>query len=121
MILKVKDNRQFRTFYKEKVKRRSDGHNEHFVGVSHYEPNGDVEFGFFELFHGDKEGKTGAEGIKGYLTGLLDMAKDGQAIYEFMQNAIDAGSSKLGLFFGKDEETRQPSFIEYRIEVVNKE
>lgn len=106
MIIEVKDIRQFRTFYKEEVKKQSTRNNEHFVGVSHYSES-KVEFGFFELFHGDKEGKAGAEGIKGYLTGLLDMAKDGQAIYEFMQNAIDAGSSKLGLFAGKNKATNQ--------------
>jgi hypothetical protein len=31
------------------------------------------------------------------------MAKDGQAVYEFMQNAVDAGSTHFGLFWGKDE------------------
>ena len=61
--------------------------------------DGKSEFGFFEIYHGDKEGFKDIDGIRGFLEGFLDMAKDGQAVYEFMQNAVDEGSSKFCLFW----------------------
>ncbi|WP_193811820.1 hypothetical protein [Kaistella flava (ex Peng et al. 2021)] len=33
------------------------------------------------------------------------MAKDGQAIFEFAQNAVDAGGRKFWMFKKKDEES----------------
>ncbi len=33
---------------------------------------------------------------------FLDMAKDGQAVYEFLQNAVDAGSSHFTMVWGQD-------------------
>ncbi|RYY50611.1 MAG: hypothetical protein EOO06_03390 [Chitinophagaceae bacterium] len=102
--MKVKDIRQYRSFYKHEIRKIKDpNRNEHFVGVRTEIP-GDTEFGFFEIYHGDKEGFNETDGIRGFLEGFLDMAKDGQAVYEFMQNAVDAGSTNFCLFWGKDEE-----------------
>ena len=32
---------------------------------------------------------------------FLDMAKDGQAVYEFLQNAVDAGSSHYSMIWAR--------------------
>jgi hypothetical protein len=58
----------------------------------------------FEIYHGDKEGE-GGDGIRGFLEGFLDMARDGQAIYEFLQNAVDANSSRFSLFWDKEPDS----------------
>ena len=49
--------------------------------------------GFFELFHGFKDD------IEKYLPSLLDIAEDNQAIYEFLQNAVDCGASHFWAFY----------------------
>ncbi len=101
--MKIKDLRQFRSLYKKEIREiDSSNRNEHFVGVR-AEVDGHSQYGFFEIYHGDKEGFEKSDGIRGFLEGFLDMAKDGQAVYEFMQNAVDAGSTKFCLFWGKDE------------------
>ncbi|RYG44048.1 MAG: hypothetical protein EOO01_20215, partial [Chitinophagaceae bacterium] len=104
--MKIKDIRQFRTFFKTHIKKTKDpNRNEHFIGTTHYfQDNDEPVFGFFEMYHGDKEGFNESDGIRGFLEGFLDMAKDGQAVYEFMQNAVDARSTNFCLFWGKDEE-----------------
>lgn len=43
--------------------------------------------GFFNLFHGDKGD------IERYLPSILDIAEDNQAIYEFLQNAVDCDAN----------------------------
>lgn len=37
--------------------------------------------------------------IKGYLPSILKIAEDGQAIYEFIQNAVDCGSTHFYIFY----------------------
>ncbi|NTS42995.1 AAA family ATPase [Flavisolibacter sp. BT320] len=102
--MKIKDIRQFRAVYKNEIREiDSSNRNEHFVGVR-TEVNGKSQYGFFEIYHGDKEGFNESDGIRGFLEGFLDMAKDGQAVYEFMQNAVDAKSTRFCLFWGRDEE-----------------
>ncbi|MCK7556372.1 ATP-binding protein [Chitinophaga sedimenti] len=102
--MKIKDIRQFRTLYKREIREiDSTNRNEHYVGVRR-DIEGRSEYGFFEIYHGDKEGFNESDGIRGFLEGFLDMAKDGQAVYEFMQNAVDAKSTRFCLFWGKDEE-----------------
>jgi hypothetical protein len=101
--MRIKNIRQFRSRYKEDIREiDSSNRNEHFVGVR-TEVEGKSQYGFFEIYHGDKEGFNESDGIRGFLEGFLDMAKDGQAVYEFMQNAVDACSTKFCLFWGKDE------------------
>jgi hypothetical protein len=89
-MLTVKDVRAFRTKYRNKkpVFRDSTSVNEHYIGTQH----GDLS-GFFLLFHGAKEE------IENFLRANFQMAEDGQAIFEFIQNAADCGSSKFWLFF----------------------
>ena len=62
------------------------------------------KFGWFTMYHGDKDGYgTPEAGIENFLQSFLDMAKDGQAVYEFLQNAVDAGSTHYTMIWGKDE------------------
>ena len=85
--------RHFRTKFKNSIKAFATNEyiNEHFIGVQ----NDDIT-GFFHLFHGTKNE------IADFLRGSFDMAEDSQAIFEFIQNAADCGSTQFCLFF--DEE-----------------
>lgn len=101
--MEIKDIRQYRSVYKKEIVECSDtNRNEHFVGMR-TKVGEKSEYGFFAICHGDKSGFNNSDGIRGFLEGFLDMAKDGQAVYEFLQNAVDAGSSEFGLFWGRDE------------------
>lgn len=100
--MKIKNIRQYRTFYKENV-RDLQSRNEHYIGTVRNNERGEKEFGWFDVYHGDKEGYGKAEqGIGNFLESFLDMAKDGQAVYEFLQNAVDAGASHFTMAWGKD-------------------
>ncbi|MGY3214481.1 AAA domain-containing protein [Mucilaginibacter sp. HD30] len=102
--MKIKDMRQFRQLIKKDIAEMDiPSRNEHFIGVSHEVREGEFEYGFFNIYHGLKDGYQDNDGVRGFLQGFLDMAKDGQAVYEFMQNAVDALSTRFGLFWGKDE------------------
>ena len=48
------------------------------------------------MYHGHKED------IAGYLPSILKIAEDGQAIYEFLQNAVDCNSSECHIFYNDD-------------------
>ena len=48
------------------------------------------------MYHGHKED------IAGYLPSILKIAEDGQAIYEFLQNAVDCDSSECHIFYDDD-------------------
>ncbi len=93
--MKIKDIRQYRTFYKKEVNGHGTNRDEHFIGVTHRDGE-EEKWGFFSITHGDKD-------IRGFLEGFLDMARDAQAVYEFLQNAVDANSSRFAMFWGKDE------------------
>ena len=103
--MKIKNIRQYRTFYKENIRQISDAsRDENFMGTyTRDEVTKKKKFGWFDIYHGDKEGYGLAEdGIKNFLQSFLDMAKDGQAVYEFLQNAVDAGSSHFTMVWGQD-------------------
>ena len=102
--MKIKDIREFRTFFKTNVRQTSDtNRDEHFIGTEHYNSDSNkTVFGFFDLYHGQKS-KGIVDGIKGFLKGFLDMAQDAQAVYEFLQNAVDANSSHFIMIWGEDE------------------
>lgn len=103
--LKIKDVREFRKYYKEKIRRLESHREENFIGNTYLDPGNDQKrFGWFEIYHGDKEGYAEEkDGIKNFLQSFLDMAKDGQAVYEFLQNAVDAGSTHFTMIWGEDE------------------
>lgn len=104
--MKIKNIQEYRSFYKNEIRRlKLADRNENFIGNFLNEPDSnEVEFGWFEIYHGDKEGYGKAEaGIENFLQSFLDMAKDGQAVYEFLQNAVDAGSTHYAMVWGQDE------------------
>lgn len=68
---------------------------EDFIGCSH-DNNGQKIKGFFNLFHGMKPD------IEKYLPSLLDIAEDNQAIYEFLQNAVDCGATHFWAFYNDE-------------------
>jgi len=72
---------------------------EHFIGNYYIDKEKDTKkFGWFTMYHGDRDGfSTPESGIENFLQSFLDMAKDGQAVYEFLQNAVDAGSTHYTL------------------------
>jgi len=102
--MKIKNIQEYRSFYKNEI-RDSPTRDENFIGNFLIDPkSGKKKFGWFEIYHGDKEGYGKAEaGIENFLQSFLDMAKDGQAVYEFLQNAVDAGSTHYSMVWGKDE------------------
>lgn len=96
--MKIKSAKAFRYWYKTKhlgIDRNDRTHNENFLGTYHKE-NGDIKFkGFFNMYHGDKPD------IASYLPSILKIAEDGQAIYEFLQNAVDCGSTHFYIFYNE--------------------
>ncbi|MEZ4883860.1 MAG: ATP-binding protein [Chitinophagales bacterium] len=102
--MKIKNIKEYRSFYKDAI-RDLPTRDENFIGNFLVEKETrKKKFGWFEIYHGDKEGYGKAEaGIENFLQSFLDMAKDGQAVYEFLQNAVDAGSTHYSMVWGKDE------------------
>ncbi|HPD63840.1 MAG TPA: hypothetical protein PL113_00010 [Bacteroidia bacterium] len=87
----MKNIREFRTWFKNLQKSRQNEYcNEHFMGAFHEDITG-----FLGMYHGDKED------IYGFLRKEVEMAEDGQAIYEFVQNAADSNSSHFYLFYNE--------------------
>ena len=96
--MKIKSAKSFRYWYKTKIKEidsNNKTHNENFVGTYHVENSKKIK-GFFEMYHGDKED------VRAYLSGNVEMAEDGQAIYEFVQNAADSDSTIFYMFYDKN-------------------
>jgi hypothetical protein len=95
--MKIKSAKAFRYWYKTKVKeidKDNQQHNENFAGTYHSK-NGKKIKGFFEMYHGDKPD------IASYLPSILKIAEDGQAIYEFLQNAVDCNSTHFYVFYNE--------------------
>jgi Histidine kinase-, DNA gyrase B-, and HSP90-like ATPase len=97
--MKIKSAKSFRQWYKTEVKEiEIDNriHDENFIGT-YYRKDGEKTIkGFFEMYHGDKGD------IKSYLPSILKIAEDGQAIYEFLQNAVDSGSTHFYIFYDEN-------------------
>jgi hypothetical protein len=96
--MKIKSAKSFRYWYKTKIKEIDRGdltHNENFLGTYHKENGKKTIKGFFEMYHGDKPD------IASYLPSILKIAEDGQAIYEFLQNAVDCGSTHFYIFYNE--------------------
>lgn len=91
--MKVNSAKEFRNWIKCR-EQRSDI-NENFMGCSHTDGN-NKQYGFFNLYHGKKED------IANFLTSNLNMAEDNQAIYEFLQNAVDCGATHFWFFFSEE-------------------
>ena len=103
--MQVKDTHIFREFYKSNIyQTNEDNRNPHFAGRKRTINNND-EFGFFQMFHG-----PGKE-MKNLLKTILEMALDSQALYEFMQNAVDAKSSDFLMFHHHAKQNDQDYLI----------
>jgi hypothetical protein len=94
--MKVKSTEALRYFIKTQkggdFDRRTDSD---FIGSYHGSPAKGVK-GFFKIYHGIKED------ISSYLQSILKIAEDGQAVYEFIQNAVDCNSSQFWIFYNDD-------------------
>ncbi len=88
--MKVNSAKIYRQWVKEKEIRPDV--DENFIGCS-YNTGDSVIKGFFNMFHGMKPD------IEKYLPSLLDIAEDNQAIYEFLQNAVDCNATKFWAFY----------------------
>ena len=88
----VNSAKEYRTWFKTQEARPEV--NEDFMGCSYDTPIGKKK-GFFNLFHGKKDD------IERYLPSLLDIAEDNQAIYEFLQNAVDCGATHFWAFYNE--------------------
>ncbi len=95
--MKIKSPRFFRQKYLTDVRHMQPnaGYNTNFMGCSHKQPDGNYVKGFFDLYHGDK-GQVG-----GFLSNFLKIAEDGQAVYEFLQNAADCSSTLFYMFYNE--------------------
>ncbi len=96
--MKIKSAKSFRNWFKTEIKEIDTydlNHNENFVGTYHKESGKKTIKGFFEMYHGDKPD------IASYLPSILKIAEDGQAIYEFLQNAVDCGSTHFYIFYNE--------------------
>ena len=64
-----------------------------FIGCYH-KTNGEIKKkGFFHLYHGDKPAEID------FLRSQVEIAEDNQAVYEFLQNAVDASSTDFYMFW----------------------
>lgn len=88
--MKVNSAKEYRTQIKNNQHRPEI--EENFMGCSYDSPEG-YKSGFFNLFHGMKDD------IERYLPSLLDIAEDNQAIYEFLQNAVDCNATHFWAFY----------------------
>lgn len=86
----VNSTKEYRTWFKTQEDRPEV--DENFMGCS-YDTGTGKKKGFFNLFHGKKDD------IERYLPSLLDIAEDNQAIYEFLQNAVDCGATHFWAFY----------------------
>lgn len=92
--MKIKSAKSFRQWYKNLIparKKHPQDWNENFMGTLHED-----ESGFLQMYHGGKED------IYGFLRKEVEMAEDGQAIYEFVQNAADSDSTKFYMFYDQN-------------------
>lgn len=99
MPMKIKSARAFRAWYKTERKHISatdPSYNENYIGCVQHLGGNNYSKGLFEMFHGDKED------VGNFLGNFLKIAEDGQAIYEFLQNAADCGSTLFYLFYNEN-------------------
>ena len=92
--MKVKDILTFRKWLKRQE--RMIDRDENFVGYSNTGKSSDDPNevrGFFNVFH------AASPNIGDRLSTVLDMAQDSQAIYEFVQNAVDCDSTAYFMFY----------------------
>lgn len=88
--------KKYRNYY-AKTKEDTDSLRDlNFLGCYHTENEKIVKKGFFNLYHGDKPSEID------FLRSQVEIAEDSQAIYEFLQNAVDANSTSFYIFWDKE-------------------
>ena len=90
------NTKQYRIEYQKERGRNDKELDIDFIGCTLKENNKIIKKGFIELTHGDKEN------IKNFIETHVKIAEDGQAIYEFLQNAVDANSTNFFIFYDKE-------------------
>lgn len=94
--MKVKSTKTLRYFIQtKKANDYSHSTDSHFIG-SDYQDGNERKKGFFSVIHGIKDD------IPSYLQSILKIAEDGQAVYEFIQNAVDCDSTQFWMFYNED-------------------
>ena len=94
--MKVKSTRALRQYIKTYEAGDLDPRtNPDFIGSHHQSAATGVK-GFFQIMHGIKPD------IPGYLQPILKIAEDGQAVYEFIQNAVDCNSTQFWIFYDEN-------------------
>tara|TARA_R110000850_G_scaffold218852_3_gene344462 strand:+ start:60282 stop:60557 length:276 start_codon:yes stop_codon:yes gene_type:complete len=89
--MKIKSAKSFWLWYKNLISARKhvpQYWDENLMGVQHKDLSG-----FLAMYHGDKED------IYGFLRKEVEMAEEGQAIYEFVQNTVDCNATILYMFY----------------------
>lgn len=92
--MKIKSAKSFRQWYKNLIparKKHPEDWNENFMGTQYEDTSG-----FLQMYHGDKKD------VYGFLRKEVEMAEDGQAIYEFVQNAADSDSTQFYMFYDEN-------------------
>jgi len=88
--------KEFRKKYQESRANKDELLDLDFIGCTYKDGRGNIiKKGFFELYHGDKDNEID------FLRSQVQIAEDGQAIYEFLQNAVDAQASEFAIFWDK--------------------
>ena len=84
--------------YRKKLAEDEEGFNDlrDFDFIGSYKDETKKIKGFFNLFHGKKPNE------KDSIKSIIEIAEDGQAIYEFLQNAVDANASEFFLFYNEE-------------------
>ncbi len=91
--MKAKDYRKYFATSKKDTDKLRDLE---FIGCYQKDSNEEIiKKGFFELYHGEKESEIG------FINSSVQIAEDGQAIYEFLQNAVDANASEFFIFYNE--------------------
>ncbi|MET3731305.1 DEAD/DEAH box helicase [Moheibacter stercoris] len=106
--MKIKNIQQYRKIFKEVIRKMPD-RNENFIGNYYTDKAEEKRIrGWFDLYFGLADGNSTAQkGVENKLISFLDMARDGQAVYEFLQNAVDAGASNFLMFYKTNPETNE--------------
>lgn len=92
--MKIKSAKTFRQYYKNLTPARQQAAqfwDEDFIGAQYEDFSG-----FFTMYHGDKVH------VYDFLRKEVEMAEDGQAIYEFVQNAADSDSTQFYMFYDEN-------------------
>jgi hypothetical protein len=94
--MQIKNMRLFRQQYKKALQNNT--YDENYVGAYSNEHD---KFGYFSLIHGGAKGGEFNHDFGNFLQAFLEMASDGQAVYEFLQNAVDVQSSQFFIRWGQ--------------------